>query len=458
MPQTFLWFDFSAPLFWYKLIFATELMVAEGFATYTLKKRSRFALRVALCVLGIYAIAFLFPVFFASPVLNTVTASVMFLSLFAVTICALKICYDEKLVTLFFCGVVAYTTQHLAYSIYNFLTDTMGVRLDPYGPATAGKGDVYPFAYLCYFGSYAVVYWFVWAFVEHKIREQEKLRIEPLLLGSFAAILFVDVILSLIVTYMIGEITKLQKLVLFLYEFSSCMFVYIVLYSVLGKRLAEAELETVESLWRQDRKNFEMSRENVEIINVKCHDLKHQIRKLRSAPGGVIDESYLSELEKSVMIYNNTVKTGNEALDLIFAENSIVMAKHKIKLSVLAEGEMLSFLPDADVYSLFGNALHNAMEAVIKTDDEEKRVIRIRVHREGRMAVVHFENYCNEVTFGEDGLPRTDKREKGHGYGMRSMKLIAEKHGGFLSAEKEGELFLLTVVLPIPTKEEEKRE
>lgn len=31
-------FPFDAPLFWYKLLFMFELLVAEGLATYTLKK------------------------------------------------------------------------------------------------------------------------------------------------------------------------------------------------------------------------------------------------------------------------------------------------------------------------------------------------------------------------------------------------------------------------------------
>lgn len=51
-------FDFSAPLFWYKLIFMAELLISEALATYTLKKKSRFALRAPLSVLGCLAAAF----------------------------------------------------------------------------------------------------------------------------------------------------------------------------------------------------------------------------------------------------------------------------------------------------------------------------------------------------------------------------------------------------------------
>ena len=49
----------------------------------------------------------------------------------------------------------------------------------------------------------------------------------------------------------------------------------------------------------------------------------------------------------------------------------------------------------------------------------------------------------------EDGLPRTRKTEEEgfHGYGMKSMKLIAEKYGGSLSVSTDGDLFMLDVYL-----------
>lgn len=56
-------FEFSAPLFYYRLVFLAELMLAEGLATYTLAKRKRFFLRVLFCVLAVAALTFLLPCF-----------------------------------------------------------------------------------------------------------------------------------------------------------------------------------------------------------------------------------------------------------------------------------------------------------------------------------------------------------------------------------------------------------
>ncbi len=438
---------FHVPYFWYKLIFAAELMVAEGLATYTLQKRDHFGLRVAAGMAAVFAVAFLLPVPFASPIVNMICSSGIFLIIFFLTVGAMKFCFAEKSVTLFFCGVVAYTTQHLSYTTYRFLVDTFGVKAyNSYGAFAPTEVD--GSSYFLYFLAYAVIYWFVWAFVEHSIREQEKLKIEPLLIGAFSMILLADVVLSLVVTYLLeGQLTQTANNVLYLYQLISSLFGYMVLVAVLGRHLAEQELETVETLWRQDRKNYELSRENVEMINLKCHDLKHQIRRLKGA-GGTLDDTFLQELENSVAIYDNSLKTGNAALDLLFAEKSMLFARHHIRLSVIADGDCLSMLSDADIYSFFGNAIQNAVESLLGTEDTEKRLICLRIHPEGMMAAIHMENWCRSVTYGENGLPRTNKEEHGHGYGMLSMQKIVAKYGGFLSTELVDQQFHLDALIP----------
>ena len=54
-------FLFDTQLFWYRLVFLTELIVAEALFTYKFDKRSRFALRVAGSVFVAYAFTFCYP-------------------------------------------------------------------------------------------------------------------------------------------------------------------------------------------------------------------------------------------------------------------------------------------------------------------------------------------------------------------------------------------------------------
>lgn len=69
------------------------------------------------------------------------------------------------------------------------------------------------------------------------------------------------------------------------------------------------------------------------------------------------------------------------------------------------------------------------------------------------MVSVHVENRMpSEKLDTAGGLPKTTKEDKReHGWGMRSMQLIAEKFGGGISFKAEDGWFFLDIIFPIPT-------
>ena len=72
-----------------------------------------------------------------------------------------------------------------------------------------------------------------------------------------------------------------------------------------------------------------------------------------------------------ISIYDSMLKTGNEALDVIFAEKSLVCRKNDIKLNCMIDGAKLSFMENTDIYALFGNLMDNAIEAIEKLKDND---------------------------------------------------------------------------------------
>lgn len=46
-------------------------------------------------------------------------------------------------------------------------------------------------------------------------------------------------------------------------------------------------------------------------------------------------------------------------------------------------------------------------------------------------------------------MPKSNKREAGHGFGIKSMVDIVERHGGLYSFEIEGGVFTLQIMLPL---------
>ena len=125
--------------------------------------------------------------------------------------------------------------------------------------------------------------------------------------------------------------------------------------------------------------------------------------------------------------------------------------KEGITLSCIADGRSLGFMKPVDLYSLFGNAIDNAMEAVRAIGDPERRSISLIVRRIGDMISVHVENYFSgSVAFGEDGMPLTSKEDKhNHGFGTRSMRLIVESYDGTISTNTQGDVFHLNALIPV---------
>lgn len=213
-------------------------------------------------------------------------------------------------------------------------------------------------------------------------------------------------------------------------------------------RALEQDKIVLEKLLSREQKHYAFTKDAIDLVNIKCHDLKHQIAVLRNAGEAERDKN-LSDMENAIMIYGNIAKTGNETLDTILAEKSFLCEKYGIRFTYMIDGESLAFMAPEGIASLFGNALDNAMESVLKEGESEKRVIKLNASAKRGYMCIHFENYCTEKVRFKDGLPVTSKEDKrNHGLGVKSIQFIVKKYGGFAAMRQEGCLVSLDVILP----------
>ena len=213
---------------------------------------------------------------------------------------------------------------------------------------------------------------------------------------------------------------------------------------------AERELYIVRQLQLSREEQYRISKENIDLINQKCHDLKHQIAALRSLRDADEIDRQISEMEKAVMIYDSAIKTGNTALDVVLTEKSLLCEANGINLTCLVDGRSLDFVKVVDLYSMFGNALDNAIESVMKEEDRQKRVIQVVGYREQNFLLIRVRNYCENPPVLVDDLPLTTKEENGyHGFGIKSIRATAEKYGGEIAIETGACFFSLQILLPV---------
>ena len=219
----------------------------------------------------------------------------------------------------------------------------------------------------------------------------------------------------------------------------------------------EQELLMQKRLWTEHEKQMERARHDAELISMKYHDLKYFMDIIREEKNVGKRELVFRDMEKTLNGFVSQIHTDNEILDTVLTEKAILCEKNNIKISCVADGKLLDKINAVDLYVLFGNAIDNAIEAVINFENEEKKIITIAVFKVHSMVKIQIENYYESRLIFEDNLPVTIKKDKeNHGFGLKSIQSIAEKYDGYVTTEQEDNIFTLHILLPLEASYEEK--
>lgn len=215
------------------------------------------------------------------------------------------------------------------------------------------------------------------------------------------------------------------------------------------------ELEAVQNVLQNQYVQYKQSRESIELINYKYHDLKHQIAFLRSEEDPAKREAFLNRMEDEIRQYEAQNKTGNKVLDTVLTTKSLYCAKHGITFTCVADGTLLDFMDVMDICSIFGNALDNAIECELKIPDKEKRLVHVTVSKQKQFLILRFENYYEEALQYQEGKLVTTKKDKeNHGYGLKSIRYTVNKYDGAVSIDTQENWFELKILIPMKTKNE----
>lgn len=272
-----------------------------------------------------------------------------------------------------------------------------------------------------------------------------------MVLAASVLILFTTVVLQ-IMSY--GDLGNMESVLGYAPRYT-CWYLHItsaiISYLVLMLTLSDVsksdekkKMEMALGLLEKDKMEYEQEKAVMDALNIKCHDLRHKIEFLE-------EKGYRRELQdinELIDVYDSPNRTGNRTLDIVIAEKTRACLGKKISMTCMADGALLSFMEQSDIYSLFGNLLDNAINAVSKINEPEKKIIILRVRKQNAFVLIEAENYyLGEIEFAY-GLPKTETKDYvNHGFGMQSMKIIAEKYGGNLAVDASDGVFRLSVMM-----------
>ena len=199
------------------------------------------------------------------------------------------------------------------------------------------------------------------------------------------------------------------------------------------------------------RAQYELSKENIALLNRKSHDLRRQVAALYAVGTPQEQANAIAEIEHAVEIYDHSFQTGSKALDTVLMNAALKCSQNSIELSVVADGKLLCFIRSVDLYIMLSNILDNAIEANLRMADTEKRSIHLSVHERHGLVMIQCENPYEGKLEMQDGMPVTVKADKAsHGIGTRSIAATVASYGGTLRIIPNDGMYILRIVFQPP--------
>lgn len=207
------------------------------------------------------------------------------------------------------------------------------------------------------------------------------------------------------------------------------------------------ELSAMDNVLHRQYEQYKRSKEGIELINSRYHELKVQIADIRAQRDRAKQDAALAKMENSILQYEAENKTGNPVLDILLTAKSMECQQENITITSVADGRMLGFLTIRELCTIVGVALDNAIAAVRAEPDPEKRLIKVAVYSQGGFAMLRFEHYTEAApALDADGLPQ-------QGSDLKSVRTTVGQHGGSMTMHWENNWCTLRILFPLPQKQ-----
>ena len=424
------------------LTFLENLLCIQLFAQY-LEKRRYFKSGLAGCILGGWIISCCLAVLYT--VQHTLAVRVLcYLALSLLCFISIRICYKEDMFNwlLVWCsGAGAY---QIGNKLYPLLQNFMGINDRNTLSLFHSTGTIENWEVLLFF-LVRILCFVLLAKLFPPIRAQRHNRSATtrILILSVSTLLLINVLLCIARTYE-GESFAMNIIVKIL-TIVMGLTILLICAGILNQSEQEKQLAILTQLWKQDNTQFESIKANMDTINMKCHNLKHILSHIENK----LSETEIASLQEAIQFYDANVKTENEVLDVVLCEKALLCQSKGIHLSCMADGKQVAFLTSVQIYTLFGNIIDNAIEAVEKLPEPESKLISLVLARRNATITIETSNFFSGVIEMENSLPASRKPDAPrHGFGLKSIQHIAEQYGGNVTIRIDDDMFFLTITFP----------
>lgn len=227
----------------------------------------------------------------------------------------------------------------------------------------------------------------------------------------------------------------------------------VLLFYLFEAQLKEAENKSKAMLLQQQIQNksdyYRELAEKQRLSNKTMHDLKNQLfaleELLKNDPSAGAEE--LKKITDSLLSVSAMTVTGVDSIDALITAKMQKMKEKNIRFThrICIPKELA--LKPLDFCVVLGNLLDNSVEANEKVAENERFVSLAVAQKQGYLSVQISNATSEKIKIRNNEIFTTKRNREIHGFGLQSVKEIAEKYDGTVSFEQGDGVFSVIVML-----------
>ena len=433
------------------LHFFIQMITGSLFFTYNLKNVRKFWYLRAILSIGIsLVISYLFFLLAQKYNWNYLTNLVIYLVMFICLMVSYIFTFNYKIKEAIIVLTISYCVQHISYQLSFLLAESWILDTRIINTILASS---FPLIYLNYiFLGFQFILNLEISFVLQRFfKKNYKYSISSQMSLGFS--IFTLLVVIVLYTYILKSpviyFDLILRVVISIFCIIFCIFIIMLIIGTFAINKRRDDALKMNMFYKDILNQYHTSKEAVEFINIKIHDLK---KIMNDNKNKMMSEDDIDSITKAISLYEESYDTNNDYLNGVLTSKAIIFNKYDIKVSIMADGELLNkVFNENEIISLFTNIFDNAIEALLNIEDKNKRYINLIIKNKANFLYIEESNpTINDVSIVNNSILTTKLENKSnHGYGTKSIALTIKKHNGKVKFEKIDDHFYLKIIVPI---------
>ena len=248
---------------------------------------------------------------------------------------------------------------------------------------------------------------------------------------------------SIIIGYLTMPAKSIASLVIGVILLFINFLVFYLFDEIIKSYMRQQEAESI----KQNKLYFQLEVMEKSQLKMDClrHDMKNHFYRIES----YIKENNLNELldyveqgKQSLITGKEYAFTGNKSIDCILNYKFDEAIKNNITFSINATVPNVTKINSFDLNTILGNILDNAIEAATKSADKK---IDVSInYNKNTLTIVIINSYDGKIN---KNFATTKENPSGHGLGLKSVQITAEKYNGLVDFSYNKMYFTTKILL-----------